>query len=212
VVGSCHWTRCAVASCRCTSLSCGATGEVASMRTRGRGDGRCRRTRGRSAVRYLRRRERGWTDGSAGAGTVVRVSSLARRWRRRYHAARRLAATTPCLRGWGRPVILRRSRREADRRYESVIDYEREPTSAWEEFVGAPGAFRDSAGARVSVVSEAATIGDWDSAPVPVQRAARRRRRRSFERAPVRHGRCCGRPRDAHRARRDDDAAAAGLA
>jgi uncharacterized protein YcbX len=66
------------------------------------------------------------------------------------------------LSAWlGRRVTLRSVETDAERRFEDVVDFEREPTSAWEEFVGAPGAFHDSAGARVSLVSRA-TIGDWD--------------------------------------------------
>jgi hypothetical protein len=61
----------------------------------------------------------------------------------------------------GRPVTLRSAATEAARRYENVVDFEHEPTSGWESFEGAAGAFHDSAGARVSLVSTA-TTGSWD--------------------------------------------------
>jgi len=60
-----------------------------------------------------------------------------------------------------RPVALRSSAMEFARRYENVADFEQEPTSAWEPFNGAAGAFHDNAGARVSFVSTG-TIGSWD--------------------------------------------------
>jgi uncharacterized protein len=44
---------------------------------------------------------------------------------------------------------------------ENVVDFEREETSDWAPFEGADGAFHDSAGARVSLLS-AGTIGSWD--------------------------------------------------
>jgi uncharacterized protein YcbX len=47
------------------------------------------------------------------------------------------------------------------RRYENVVDFEHEPTSPWEQFVGADGPFHDNAGVRVSLVSTA-TLGAWD--------------------------------------------------
>jgi uncharacterized protein len=61
----------------------------------------------------------------------------------------------------GRPVALRSSAADADRRYENVDDFEREPASDWTAFEGAAGAFHDNAGARVSLVSTG-TIGSWD--------------------------------------------------
>lgn len=60
----------------------------------------------------------------------------------------------------GRSVELRSATAPVARRYENVIDFEREPASEWAPFEGAPGAFHDSAGARVSLVSTA-TIGAW---------------------------------------------------
>ncbi|HSO01068.1 MAG TPA: MOSC N-terminal beta barrel domain-containing protein, partial [Gaiellaceae bacterium] len=61
----------------------------------------------------------------------------------------------------GRSVTLRSAATEAARRYENVVDFEHEPTSGWESFEGAAGAFHDSPGARVSLVSTA-TTGAWD--------------------------------------------------
>lgn len=72
-----------------------------------------------------------------------------------------LATDDAALSQWlGRPVELRSATSLVARRYENVIDFEREPTSEWTAFEGAPGAFHDSAGARVSLVSTA-TIGSW---------------------------------------------------
>jgi len=73
-----------------------------------------------------------------------------------------VAEDDDALSAWlGRRVTLRSVDAGVARRYENVLDYEREPASEWEEFVGAAGAFHDSPGARVSLVSQA-TIGSWD--------------------------------------------------
>ena len=61
----------------------------------------------------------------------------------------------------GRPVALRHADAVTDRRYENVVDFEHEETSAWSPFQGAAGAFHDSPRSRLSLVSTA-TIGDWD--------------------------------------------------
>jgi uncharacterized protein YcbX len=61
----------------------------------------------------------------------------------------------------GRRVELRSARAGVRRRYENVLDFEHEPASEWTPFEGPDGAFHDSSGARVSLVS-AATIGAWD--------------------------------------------------
>jgi uncharacterized protein YcbX len=61
----------------------------------------------------------------------------------------------------GRPVALVPVDGVGERRYENPADFENEPTSVWEPFVGADGAFHDNAGARVSLVSTG-TIGSWD--------------------------------------------------
>lgn len=61
----------------------------------------------------------------------------------------------------GRRVALRSAATDAARRYENVVDFEHEPTSDWEPFEGAAGAFHDNPGARVSLVSTA-TVGSWD--------------------------------------------------
>jgi len=66
------------------------------------------------------------------------------------------------LSAWlGRPVTLQSTDTDAARRFEDPIDFEHEATGAWAAFEGAPGAFHDSARARVSLVSTA-TIGAWD--------------------------------------------------
>ncbi len=66
------------------------------------------------------------------------------------------------LSGWlGRRVALRSADQDAGRRYEDVVDFEREQSSAWKAFEGAPGPFHDSSRARVSLVSTQ-TIGAWD--------------------------------------------------
>jgi uncharacterized protein YcbX len=61
----------------------------------------------------------------------------------------------------GRRVGLRSARAGETQRYEDVLDFEHESASEWTPFVGAEGAFHDSSGARVSLVSRA-TIGSWD--------------------------------------------------
>ena len=61
----------------------------------------------------------------------------------------------------GRPVALRSSEADAVRRYEDVVDFEREQSSQWRSFDGAGGPFHDSPHARISLVS-IATIGTWD--------------------------------------------------
>jgi uncharacterized protein YcbX len=72
------------------------------------------------------------------------------------------AADDEALSAWlGRRVTLRSPSENGASSYENVLDYEQEPTSDWREFVGAAGAFHDSPGARVSLVSQA-TIGAWD--------------------------------------------------
>ncbi len=66
------------------------------------------------------------------------------------------------LSAWlGREVRLRSADEEVARRYENPVDFEHEATSVWAPFDGAAGAFHDSAGARVSLVSTT-TIGGWD--------------------------------------------------
>jgi uncharacterized protein YcbX len=66
------------------------------------------------------------------------------------------------LSAWlGRRVTLRSADAEVKRRYENVVDFEDETTSEWVPFDGAGGAFHDSGGAQVSLVSTA-TIGAWD--------------------------------------------------
>jgi MOSC domain-containing protein len=74
----------------------------------------------------------------------------------------RLANGDDVLSGWlGRRVALRSAEQNASRRYEDVIDFEREQLSGWRTFEGASGPFHDSQRARVSLVSTD-TIGAWD--------------------------------------------------
>jgi uncharacterized protein len=74
----------------------------------------------------------------------------------------RLANGDDVLSGWlGRRVALRSAEQNASRRYEDVIDFEREQSSGWRTFEGASGPFHDSQRARVSLVSTD-TIGAWD--------------------------------------------------
>jgi uncharacterized protein YcbX len=61
----------------------------------------------------------------------------------------------------GRRVELRRMDNVAGPRYEDVVDFENEDSSAWGEFEGASGPFHDSARARVSLVTTG-TLGGWD--------------------------------------------------
>lgn len=74
-----------------------------------------------------------------------------------------LARDDGALSAWlGRRVTLRSLDVEAPRRYESpAVDFEDETERDWAPYEGAPGAFHDSPGARVSLVSTA-TIGEWD--------------------------------------------------
>jgi uncharacterized protein YcbX len=66
------------------------------------------------------------------------------------------------LSAWlGRRVMLRSADANVERRYENPVDFEDEATSEWAPFDGAGGAFHDSGGAQVSLVSTA-TIGAWD--------------------------------------------------
>lgn len=66
------------------------------------------------------------------------------------------------LSAWlGRPVVLRSTADGVPRRFEDVVDFEHESSSAWKTFEGAPGAFHDQESARVSLVSTA-TVGEWD--------------------------------------------------
>lgn len=61
----------------------------------------------------------------------------------------------------GRRVTLRSADANVTRRYENPVNFEDEATSEWAPFDGARGAFHDSAGAQVSLVSSV-TIGAWD--------------------------------------------------
>jgi uncharacterized protein len=73
-----------------------------------------------------------------------------------------LADGDEALSDWlGRRAALRSADANVGRRYEDVIDFEHEQSSAWKTFDGAPGPFHDSPRARVSLVSTD-TIGAWD--------------------------------------------------
>lgn len=73
-----------------------------------------------------------------------------------------VTADDDALSAWlGRRVMLRSADAQVTRRYENPVDFEDETTSEWAQFEGAAGAFHDSGGARVSLVSTA-TIGAWD--------------------------------------------------
>lgn len=61
----------------------------------------------------------------------------------------------------GRRVALRAADARVGRRYENVVDFEREEASPWEVFEGPVGPFHDSPRARISLVT-VATIGSWD--------------------------------------------------
>ena len=73
------------------------------------------------------------------------------------------ASDDDALSAWiGRRVALRSIDADVDRRYENpVVDFDHGLEREWAPFQGAPGAFHDSPGARVSLVSTA-TIGSWD--------------------------------------------------
>ena len=73
-----------------------------------------------------------------------------------------LADDDDALSEWlGRPVALRSAASEADRRFESPVDFEDEPGSAWRRYEGPGGPFHDSPEVRVSLVSTE-SLGDWD--------------------------------------------------
>lgn len=73
-----------------------------------------------------------------------------------------LATDDEALSEWlGRRVDLRRAAYAGERLYENPVDFERETSSRWEAFSGAPGPFHDSRRTRVSLVSTE-TLGSWD--------------------------------------------------
>ena len=65
--------------------------------------------------------------------------------------------------GWlGRPVALRRASSTPSRpQYESPDDDLEDAPTRWHDWQGAPGAFHDNAGARLSLVTTG-TLGTWD--------------------------------------------------
>ena len=74
-----------------------------------------------------------------------------------------LTTDDDALSGWlGRPVTLRAAGSAPGRpRYESPDDDLAEAPARWHDWQGAPGAFHDNAGGRVSLVT-AGTLGSWD--------------------------------------------------
>lgn len=73
-----------------------------------------------------------------------------------------IASTDQQLSDWlGRDVRLRAAADVGPRRYENVADFEDED-GRWEPFDGSPGAFHDSAGASLSLLSRD-SIGAWDT-------------------------------------------------
>ncbi len=73
-----------------------------------------------------------------------------------------IADDDKALSAWlNRRVTLRSAATEMTRRYENPVEFEDEATSEWVPFDGAGGAFHDSGGAQISLVSTS-TIGAWD--------------------------------------------------
>lgn len=72
-----------------------------------------------------------------------------------------VAADDAALSAWlGRPVELRSVEQMAERRYENPDDIETEAEESWGPFVGATGAFHDSQGVTVTVLSTASMAGE----------------------------------------------------
>ncbi len=72
-----------------------------------------------------------------------------------------VAADDAALSAWlGRPVALRSLEEVEERRYENPDDTETEAAASWGPFTGAGGAFHDSAGATVTVLSTASMEGE----------------------------------------------------
>jgi uncharacterized protein YcbX len=71
------------------------------------------------------------------------------------------AADDAALSAWlRRPVTLRSTTEQLSRRFEIPVDFEQEDNGRWRNFSGSEGAFHDSTGATVSIVSET-TISTW---------------------------------------------------
>jgi uncharacterized protein YcbX len=72
-----------------------------------------------------------------------------------------VAADDGALSAWlGRPVALRSSSEVAERRYENPSDTEFESADSWSPFDGADGAFHDTEGASVTLLSTAGMRGE----------------------------------------------------
>lgn len=102
-------------------------------------------------------------DRTARPGALVRIGSLTANGSVQITMPDGSAADgDDALSDWlGRRVALRSAGEAAGRRYEDVVDFEREHSSAWRAFQGAPGPFHDSSREHVSLVSTQ-TIGAWD--------------------------------------------------
>ena len=72
-----------------------------------------------------------------------------------------VAADDAALSAWlGRPVALRTCEAVGERTYENPADLETEAAASWGAFTGARGAFHDSPGATVTVLSTASMDGE----------------------------------------------------
>lgn len=72
-----------------------------------------------------------------------------------------VAADDEALSAWlGKPVELRSSNEVAERRYENPDDTETEAEESWNPFDGAEGAFHDTSGATVTLLSTASMRGE----------------------------------------------------
>lgn len=72
-----------------------------------------------------------------------------------------VAADDAALSAWlGRPVQLRSAEEVTERRYENPEDIETEAEASWGPFVGAGGAFHDTQGATVTVLSTTSMGGE----------------------------------------------------
>jgi uncharacterized protein len=72
-----------------------------------------------------------------------------------------VAADDTALSAWlGRPVALRSTDQVTERRYENPNDVETETEASWGPFEGASGAFHDTQGATVTVLSTASMGGE----------------------------------------------------